>query len=190
MSYSSCDGSCVDEQTDDANCGGCGVACAGTCTAGVCVLGMGQTGCGTPGTTCVAGGCYAGTCLGTIGVVGEVACGAGQCSTDEGCSSVCQPGASSCATPPTCGAPDAGGESFVACDAPNDCATGQDCCQTYNCAFQTTQQCYPRTDPAVVGSGCPASSYCTNTTIVCDPTNPVCPTGTCRQNSTDAYVCE
>jgi hypothetical protein len=32
-----CSGGCVDTQTDNANCGGCGVACGGTCTSGRCV---------------------------------------------------------------------------------------------------------------------------------------------------------
>jgi hypothetical protein len=41
-----CDGTCVDEQTDDANCGGCGLACSTGCSAGRCLvtLASGQTG--------------------------------------------------------------------------------------------------------------------------------------------------
>ena len=32
-----CAGTCVDEQTDDANCGGCGLACSTSCTVGRCL---------------------------------------------------------------------------------------------------------------------------------------------------------
>ena len=41
-----CSGQCVDEQTDNSNCGGCGVACGGTCTLGRCLvtLASGQQG--------------------------------------------------------------------------------------------------------------------------------------------------
>ena len=40
-----CNGACVDEQTDNANCGGCGLACSTGCSAGRCVvtLATGQT---------------------------------------------------------------------------------------------------------------------------------------------------
>ena len=33
-----CGGACVDEQTNDANCGGCGLSCSTTCTVGECVV--------------------------------------------------------------------------------------------------------------------------------------------------------
>ena len=33
-----CQGACADLETDEANCGGCGVACGGTCTAGRCLV--------------------------------------------------------------------------------------------------------------------------------------------------------
>lgn len=33
-----CSGSCVNQQTDNANCGGCGLACSSTCTGGECVV--------------------------------------------------------------------------------------------------------------------------------------------------------
>jgi hypothetical protein len=33
-----CQGACADLGTDEANCGGCGVACGGTCTAGRCLV--------------------------------------------------------------------------------------------------------------------------------------------------------
>jgi hypothetical protein len=35
---SACGGKCVDETTDDANCGGCGLTCSTGCTAGECLL--------------------------------------------------------------------------------------------------------------------------------------------------------
>jgi len=35
--YSTCSGACVDEQTDNGNCGACGVTCESTCAAGTCL---------------------------------------------------------------------------------------------------------------------------------------------------------
>jgi hypothetical protein len=33
-----CGGVCVDEQTNDSNCGGCGIGCSGTCSGGRCIV--------------------------------------------------------------------------------------------------------------------------------------------------------
>jgi hypothetical protein len=46
----SCNGSCVNEQTDAKNCGGCGATCIGTCASGLCsnVVVLGSTGANQP----------------------------------------------------------------------------------------------------------------------------------------------
>jgi hypothetical protein len=43
-----CDGVCVDEQTDDANCGGCGIVCTGQCTGGRCIATLATGACAGP----------------------------------------------------------------------------------------------------------------------------------------------
>jgi hypothetical protein len=40
---SSCNGVCVNEQTDTNNCGGCGLACSVPCTAGRCIIALAST---------------------------------------------------------------------------------------------------------------------------------------------------
>lgn len=61
-----CDGVCVDEQTDNQNCGGCGTACQGvaTCQSGSCMCPPGACGPGCS-TTC-NGTCNAGQCTDTL----------------------------------------------------------------------------------------------------------------------------
>jgi hypothetical protein len=50
VTLTACAGACVDVKTDNANCGGCGIACTGgrTCTLGVCGCPLGTEECGDP----------------------------------------------------------------------------------------------------------------------------------------------
>jgi hypothetical protein len=79
IGQTACSGTCIDTQTDNANCGGCGNACSAgqTCMAGVCTCPMGQmtcsgacvdtqtdnANCGACGNACPVGQtCMAGAC--------------------------------------------------------------------------------------------------------------------------------
>jgi hypothetical protein len=59
-SLTCCSSSCVDTMgSDDSNCGGCGVICAGTCTAGVCA----SSACTVDQGTCAHSPCVTGVAL-------------------------------------------------------------------------------------------------------------------------------
>jgi hypothetical protein len=76
--YGECTGDCVDLATDPANCGACGVTCAGSCVQGLCSEGAGALtcdgelvasgfdpdNCGACGRSCDSGLCENGICLG------------------------------------------------------------------------------------------------------------------------------
>ena len=48
VGMSLCDGVCVNEQIDDANCGGCGIVCTGQCTGGRCIVTLATGPCAGP----------------------------------------------------------------------------------------------------------------------------------------------
>jgi hypothetical protein len=191
----SCNGTCVDLQTDLNNCGQCfnscgsGLACSagqcvctantpngrlcmrpgqvnGVCWGGACVLAGSFAGCSTAA-DCVPGGCTGpgGYCLGTVDVAGQVSCAANSgayivCSASQGCTSgtnrevFCGNGS--------------GGTGDVTCDGPSDCAGDSDCCNYPSGG----SMCTARTQPGVIGSGCPTLQPGVQLTNRCDPVNP------------------
>lgn len=106
-----CAGGCVDLDTDAANCGACGGACAGsqTCAGGACVACLDDAGCGD-GQACCGGACVdLATDDANCGGCGD-ACGAtqvcdrGTCVTGSG---TCAAGANACLAAASCnGNPD------------------------------------------------------------------------------------
>jgi hypothetical protein len=66
-----CSGQCVNDETDQNHCGGCGLVCAGECTNGACTcsgtcvsLFADPKNCGGCGKACSAGqSCVAGQCV-------------------------------------------------------------------------------------------------------------------------------
>jgi hypothetical protein len=163
----------------------------GVCWGGVCVLPAYFSGCNTAA-DCVPGGCTGpgGYCLGTVDVAGEVSCsdihGAyAVCPTYQGCTDF-----SSARQPPfaVCGDGTGTGTGFVTCDGPNDCPVNTDCC-IYP-GPPTSWQCTARTQPGVIGSGCPSLGPGAQLPVVCDPFTPTanCPTGKSCVPSAGALV--
>jgi hypothetical protein len=192
----SCNGACVDLQSDPNNCAGCGATCMsglacsvgrcvctagspngiscvrpgqkqGTCWSGACVLPAYFAGCNTAA-DCVPGGCTGpgGYCLGTIDVAGEVSCTA-----NNGSYVVCSTsqGCTRGSTQVSCG------NGNVTCDGPNDCPGNTDCCNSPNGG----SSCAAQTQPGVIGSGCPSVGPGAQLSNLCDPLNPTanCPAG-------------
>jgi hypothetical protein len=73
----------VDIQTDGANCGACGIACAGSCVAGVCTCPTGQTACGAACVNLQTDAANCGACGNVCPLSG--ACTAGACPTLKDC---------------------------------------------------------------------------------------------------------
>jgi hypothetical protein len=149
-----------------------------TCWGGRCVLAQ-YAGICNSDADCVPGGCTGpnGGCLGTAEVAGQVGC-----TNTDGEYVVC-PASQGCSHfggrfPPfvSCG-DGAGGTGAITCDGPNDCPGDSDCCP-----FPSTlgfAQCTPRTQPGVIGSGCPSLGPGNQIAPICDPRNPTatCPAG-------------
>jgi hypothetical protein len=173
------DGQCIVAVSPTDACGSNGSACQTcnirdhACYAGSCKLVMTATGCVTDA-DCVPGGCLNGVCLGTIGIAGAVSCRDSALQCFNGCS---YPSGPAPVAAPICG--NTNGADLITCDAPDDCAAGQDCCWVFTPGLQLTQTCYQQSAPGVVGSGCPVSNQSNELDVglVCDPRSPVCPSG-------------
>jgi len=154
----------------------------GTCWSGACVLPAHFSGCNSAA-DCVPGGCTGpgGYCLGAIDVAGQVSC-----TDDSGLYAVC-PAQQGCyayppssRTPGTFGCGDGTGITRGNCDGPSDCPANSDCCwQPGGGTLYPVWLCQARTDPGVIGSGCPTLGPGTQLNSLCDPLNP---TSTCPAN--------
>jgi hypothetical protein len=129
-------------------------------------------------------GCAGGQCrsFATVGTAGSVTCGTVTCSTSQGCFFVYPQ-----YTPPSCGT--VASSWFAMCDGPNDCPTGQVCCHMMPGAGWTTAE---QTGCLAAGS-CPYGNPGGYGELVCNPSNPVCPSGmTCQMQTSflSIYVCK
>lgn len=202
----SCNGTCVDLQSDANNCGNCGNNFCATllmgCSGGQCVCtpttpngtfcirpDQGRGACWSgkcvlpqyfPGCTsaadCVPGGCSA---FGfCLGTV--VIAGQVSCSDNTGSYVAC-PTSQGCGPGPTTGHVQCGtgGSGVVSCDGPSDCPAGNDCC--HFTPGGSVSSCTPQAQPGVIGSGCPSLGPGNQVPVLCDPTNPDptahCPAG-------------
>jgi hypothetical protein len=132
---------------------------------------------GAPSTTQCADGCYNGTCRsdGTIGLSGYVSCGTDhkRCTTAQGCFNDPQnPGPGICA---------GSGYYEMRCDGPNDCNAGQVCCVRTQ-YIESHYLCYD-------GGACPPDADRSYYFQVCDPLQPVCPTGKQCDASKSPPIC-
>ena len=138
---------------------------------------------GTVATSSCLSGCAGGQCrsYATVGTAGSVTCGALTCSTSVGCSFVAPD-----VTPPSCGT--AAANWFETCDGPNDCPSGQVCCHILPLAGWGTAE-----QTSCITGACPYSNMGGYGELVCDPNNPVCPSGTTCQTTTSflsIYICK
>lgn len=125
VGQTSCDGACVDTQSDPDHCGACGASCSPdeVCDSGACRLPMecpaGEMDCGAGCTDVSSDPDHCGGC--------GMACGAGEGCDDGSCTSVCAEGERGCevAGSVVCVDPDTDPDHCGGCDAP--CALGQAC---------------------------------------------------------------
>lgn len=198
----SCNGVCVDLQSDPKNCGACGESgCSNKsmgCSKGQCVCAAdtpnGLEICNFPGQQ--RGTCWNGVCvlpaLG-LGCSSSSDCVPGGCSPTGYCLgtielagqvSCSDPNGPSVRCPTSQGCKDVGGRAppFAVCGdggvgtGPITCDGSNDC-PTNNdcCALAGTQHCYPQSQAGVIGSGCTALNSNPNApqaAVVCDPLNP------------------
>ena len=139
---------------------------------------------GTASQSSCSTGCAGGQCksFATVGTAGFVTCGTLTCSTSQACSFVYPD-----TTPPSCGT--IGASYFATCDGPNDCPSGQVCCrilplQGYLAGEQTS---------CVASGSCPYGNMGGSGQLVCNPSNPVCPSGVTCQMATSflsIYICK
>ena len=182
-----CGTTCVNPIADPANCGMCGMTCAGTqsCAGGTCLC-EGGSACTSNEKCCVGAGCldlqndpfHCGDCN-TACRTGET-CAAGkcQCNGGAGCntSSIC------------CGA--AGCKAGNACDCNgSSCTAPSQCCGGTQCLDVTTDAA----NCGMCGKSCPSGFGCTggNCTCVgkvCSAGNVCCTTG-CSDTQTDVRNC-
>jgi hypothetical protein len=181
---SSVAGGCVDYAVDNANCGGCGAACASgqTCIDGTCVSEDGGTEPGTDASVaCPDGGCPSSAATG-------FSCPFGSC---NGSSSECtNPGGCFCSNDTQClsgKCVKVTGENDVSCGSHCSGSGGRD---GFDCELASPGI------PALTGAGyaCPADSGFKNTTLTCDPTHTncycnadsQCPNGKCVPSTNNA----
>ncbi len=193
----SCGGGCVNTQTDLANCGTCGNACAitETCSSGTCTemmscgAGMSDCGdgcidvlsddmnCGTCGRECGAGeSCMSGSCTMTTCASGQMRCGAACVDTDTDSAN--------------CGACDA------ACDVGEACTGGtcSDACAAPRtvCGSDETATCVDTTSDAAncgsCGMACPTGQVCASSSCGCSAGRTLC-SGACIDTDTDDANC-
>jgi hypothetical protein len=153
-----CSGSCVDVQSDDGNCGGCGMACQGGehCVSGACACADGQHLCGSPA-TCVDETVSA--CGPSCQVCTAPAHASPYCD-GSACQWSCSTGYTGCPTanPTAC---DALGSDSSNCGACGHACTGGETCQAGVCACPAGQTLCGATcvNEASDGSNCGACGH-------------------------------
>ena len=191
-----CTGTCVDLQTDDANCGACGTACTGgkTCQSGSCTCPSGKEDCSG---TCVdtqTDPANCGTCANTCSE-GQV-CAEGICSADcpEGtteCTGACvdlQTDLDNCGTCGTeCPSINAVAECAAGSCALKSCKDGYDDCDENiangcEAPLNTDENC------GICGTACTGGKACMAGSCVCPTGRTEC-YGTCVDLQSDVANC-
>jgi len=180
-----CSGQCVDLELDDANCGGCGNACAAgsSCAKGVCVADDCPNEDCDPLSVCFAGACTERSCVGVICSAGN-ACANGTCQCSSGivCATQCTDVKLDSNNCGGCG---------QGCDGGTRCATGvclPTSCNGVEC--DPLSVCYGGNcvEAACVGVLCPAGEVCSQGRCVCPAGKTAC-SGACANLTTSAQHC-